>query len=283
MPAQGKPSYSALLVGAYRALHQTHDGGRILNDPFAMRVLGPEAESFLEAGRQHPAREGISGHFAARSRFAEDAAAAALAHGVRQIVMLGAGYDTFALRCAPHDGLRYFEIDQPTTQALKRERLTQAGIPAPSFVRFVPVDFERQTLSDRLADSGFDATQPAFFIWLGVTYYLTEAAMFSTLDFVSRMFAGSEIVFDYQYPIDDRQRPLTRQTTQAFAERTASFGEPMLTFFEKEDLHARLNAMGLTVIEDLPISEISLRFFGRPLEEEWDPERGIHFIHIANS
>jgi methyltransferase (TIGR00027 family) len=281
MPAQGKPSYSALMVGAFRALHQTEDGGRILNDPFAMRVLGPEAGPFVEAGRQHPTREGVSSHFAARSRFAEDAAATALARGVRQIVMLGAGYDTFAYRCAPHDGLKFFEIDQPTTQDLKRERLVHAKIPIPSFLSFVPVDFEHQTLGERLAEFGFDASQPAFFIWLGVTYYLTAAAMFDTLGFVSRMSAGSEIVFDYQYPIDERQKPMTRQVMQAFADRTASLGEPMLTFFEKETLHARLNAMGLTIVEDIPPSEISLRFIGRPIPDEWDPERAIHFVHAA--
>lgn len=281
MAAQGTASYTALLAGAFRTLHQTHDGGRILNDPFAVRVLGPDAEPFLEAGSQHPMREGVSGHFAARSRFAEDAAATALARGVRQIVTLGAGFDTFAYRCAPHEGLRFFEIDQPITQCLKQERLVQAGIPVPPFLRFVPVDFGHLKLGERLAEFGFDAAQPAFFIWLGVTYYLTEAAMFDTLALVSRFPAGTEIVFDYQYPIDDRQRRLTRQVMQAFADRTKALGEPMLTFLEKEDVHARLNAMSMSVVEDIAPAEIKLRFFGQPLPEEWDPERAIHFLHAV--
>jgi methyltransferase (TIGR00027 family) len=105
---------------------------------------------------------------AARSRFAEDCLSAAVARGVRQAVVLGAGLDTFSLR-NPHArlGLHVFEVDHPATQAWKRERLVREGLAIPASLTFTPVDFEQQSLADGLCAAGFQSNRPAFFHWLG--------------------------------------------------------------------------------------------------------------------
>src|SRR5262249_61130663 len=87
---------------------------------------------------------------AARSRLSEDALAASVARGVRQVVVLGAGLDTFSLRNPyAEQGVRVFEVDHPATQAWKRERLREAGLALPASLTFPPVDFEPQGLAHR--------------------------------------------------------------------------------------------------------------------------------------
>src|ERR1700753_492779 len=123
----GQPSRTALAAASYRAAHQLLEGGRIFADPLAAPILGvPAAELFREEMRA-PATRGMRLFIAARSRFAEDSLAAAVARGVRQYVLLGAGLDTFAYR-NPFDGLRVFEVDYPATQAWKRDRVADAGL-----------------------------------------------------------------------------------------------------------------------------------------------------------
>src|SRR6185437_1053437 len=109
--------------------------------------------------------------FAARSRFAEDALRDAVARGVEQYVVLGAGFDTFAYR-NPFPSLRVFEVDHPATQARKRQRLAEARIDVPPFATFVPVDFATTSLADGLTNAGFRKDAAAFVSWLGVVPYL---------------------------------------------------------------------------------------------------------------
>src|SRR5215472_17754460 len=127
---------------------------------------------------------------AVRSRFSEDELAKAVARGVGQYVLMGAGLDTFAYR-NPHPGLRVFEVDHPATQRWKRSLLEDSGIA----VR--PVNFERNSLPRKLAEAGFRADESAFFAWLGVVPYLTEDAFVSTVKLIASMPEGSGVVFDY--------------------------------------------------------------------------------------
>jgi methyltransferase (TIGR00027 family) len=128
----GQPSHTARGAAAYRALHQTLEGGAIFSDPFAAKILDDETRATLEETAADPSLRPMRLFIAARSRFSEDTLAAGVARGVRQIVVLGAGLDTFSLR-NPHAGLgvRVFEVDYPATQGWKRERLKQAGLAVP--------------------------------------------------------------------------------------------------------------------------------------------------------
>src|SRR5882724_9019519 len=143
----GQPSRTALGAAAHRAVHQTLEGGVIFADPFAVRILDEATHAGLPTMANDPAHRPMRLFIAARSRFSEDTMAACVARGVRQIVILGAGLDTFSLR-NPHAeaGARVFEVDYPATQAWKRERLRQAGLDLPATLIFAPVDFERKSL-----------------------------------------------------------------------------------------------------------------------------------------
>jgi methyltransferase (TIGR00027 family) len=160
----GRPSQTAQGAAVYRALHQTLDGGSIFNDPFASKILDDEGLGRLGEIAANPSLRPMRLFIAARSRFSEDTLEACVARGVRQIVVLGAGLDTFSLR-NPYagQGVGVFEVDYPATQVWKRERLEQAGLAIPPSLTFAPIDFERQSLAEGLAAAGFHADRPAFF------------------------------------------------------------------------------------------------------------------------
>jgi methyltransferase (TIGR00027 family) len=196
-----EPSRTALAAAAYRAAHQTVDGAGIFADPLARTILGANANTIIAMFKAaDPAQKRMRIFIAARSRFAEDCLARAVARGVRQAVILGAGLDTFALRNPNSEhGLRVIEVDHPASQAWKRKRLAEMGLALPASLTFAPVDMERQDLSAGLASAGFQPDRPAFFHWLGVVLYLPRAAVTATLQFISRVLR-SEVVFDYTEP-----------------------------------------------------------------------------------
>ena len=231
-------------------------------DPLALAILGPDAESGIRAGEsRHRGRAStaLRAFVVARARAVEDELERAVARGVRQFVILGAGLDTFAYR-NPQTPVRVFEVDHPATQAWKREALGAAGIPIPSCLTFAPVDFERQTLADGLGAAGFDRGAPAMFSWLGVTMYLTAEAFDATLDFVASMGAGTTVIFDYA--VDRASLPLMeRVALKALEARVARAGEPFRTFFQPARLASRLADAGFVSVEDLGAAELNARYF----------------------
>lgn len=255
----GEPSRTALGAAAYRAIHQTLEGGVIFRDPFAARILDDETRGGLDDMASDLSLRPMRLMIAARSRFSEETLAACVARGVRQVVVLGAGLDTFSLR-NPHAGIRVFEVDYPATQAWKRERLEQAGLAVPDTLTFAPVDFERQSLADGLAAAGFRADRSAFFQWLGVVPYLTREAISQTLDFIAAV-PESEVVFDYGEPFENYAEE-RRANVMAVAERAAARGEPWLSQFDPAEMSDLLRKAGFGVIEDLGMAALSERFYG---------------------
>jgi methyltransferase (TIGR00027 family) len=263
----GQPSRTALGAAGLRAAHQVLDGAAIFADPLALRILGADADELVREAKAEadPFRQRLRWFIAIRSRIAEDALAAAIKLGVRQLVVLGAGLDTYAYRAPRAQDLRIFEVDHPATQTWKRERLTEADIPLPAALTFVPVDFERQTLADGLAAAGFDSMQQTFFTWLGVVPYLTDEAIFATLGFIAGVSGGAHVVFDYVNPQGSVTEPGRRAAHEALSARVAGMGESIRNHFDSAALHARLKALGFRDLEDFGWAEISARFFpGRP-------------------
>ena len=258
----GQSSRTAFRAAAHRAAHQVTEGGRVFSDPLAVRILGEAPEAVFADDLDRPATRGMRLFIAARSRFAEESLAAAVARGVRQYVVLGAGLDTFAHRNPYADeALRVFEVDHPATQGWKRTRLADAGLATPASLTFAPVDFERQALAEGLAAAGFDAGAPALFAWLGVVVYLTRAAVLETLGFIASLPAGTEVVFDYGEPASaypPEQRPYQARR----ASRMAAIGEPWLTRFMPPELAAELRRLRFDAIEDLGPADIARRFYG---------------------
>src|SRR5271170_6502917 len=258
---EGKFSRTAHRVAIRRAAHQLLDQPRVLDDPLALRIIGSEAAEELRSNpkEHHAFSRAFRAFMAARSRYAEDELARAVAHGVGQYVVLGAGLDTFAYR-NPHAGLRVFEVDHPATQAWKREQLQAAGIAIPAALTFVPVDFERQTLAEGLGQAGFDLGAAAFFSWLGVTPYLTREACMITLSFVAAMPAGSGVVFDFA--IDPALLNAgQRQALDALSKRVAAAGEPFQLFFDPAKLQAELKSLGFHRTAFLQGAQINARYF----------------------
>ena len=196
-----EPSRTALAVAGHRAAHQVLEAGRVFTDPLALTILGADAERAIETSRANPATGGIRFFVAARADVAETHLKAGVeSRGVGQLVVLGAGLDTFAYRNLYGDRLAVFEVDHPETQAWKRRRLAEAAIAIPASLRFAPVDFERDDLMEALAAAGFDPDRRTFFTWLGVVPYLTKPAIHETLSRIAAVPGGGEVVFDYSDP-----------------------------------------------------------------------------------
>jgi methyltransferase (TIGR00027 family) len=182
---EGKPNSSALISAIWRAEYLLwNDQPKIFEDSLARRLSGFESDSALcaELDRiQSEIARSTGPDFAAtmrrslvamvvmRSRYVEDEVDQAVARGVSQYVILGAGLDSFAYRRPDlAQVLRVFEVDHPTSQAWKRSRLRQAGIDVPTNLNLVPVDFEKNSLIGTLRANGYQTGAPGLFSWLGV-------------------------------------------------------------------------------------------------------------------
>jgi methyltransferase (TIGR00027 family) len=261
-----KASRTALGVALRRAVHQLHDSPAVLSDPIAVPILGATYAERLQATaeeRDETFSRSQRAFLVARSRYAEDKLNEAVAAGVRQYVLLGAGLDTFAHR-NPHPQLRVFEVDHPATQRWKRELLETSGIAIPARLSYAPVDFEVQELAAQLEAAGFDAHAPAFFAWLGVVPYLTLNAFRATLASVASRPAGSGVTFDYGQPREALS--LSEQLVRdALASRVGLTGEPFQLFFTPAEVARELARF--TRMEDLGSTEINARYFNRRTDQ----------------
>ena len=274
----GKPSRTAWAAAAHRAAHQVLEQGHIFADPLTLRILGQDAETIAREAEEHTSRRRMRIFIAVRSRFAEDSLAAAVERGVRQLVVLGAGLETYAYRSTLGDRLHIFEVDHPATQAWKRQRLEYADIPIPSSLSFAPVDFERQTLAEGLAAAGFDPAQQTFFTWLGVVPYLTEEAVWSTLSFIASLSNGAHVVFDYSDPPASLSGEM-RASHERRAARVAELGEAWVSYFEADKLRAKLLALGFSEVEDLGPPQIAARYL--PKRVVTLPDKGGHILRAT--
>jgi len=256
-----QPSATANRVALRRAAHQLWDSPRVFDDPIALKIIDPEEAAELARSRpSEPAPDRrLRALLVARSRYAEDQLAEAVARGVTQYVVLGAGLDTFAYRNS-FDGLRVFEVDHPATQAWKRMRLKVGEVSLPASLTFAPVDFERETLARGLRHAGFRADQPAFFSWLGVTPYLARETVLQTLQCIISICSRNGVAFDYMVPRSSLS-PSHRQALDDLANRVAVLGEPFVGFFDSKALVRELKKMGFSHIEDLRSREINARYF----------------------
>ena len=231
---------------------------RVLDDPIAIRLIGSGYGRDLERASHKVARD-FRAFMAVRSRYAEDRLATAVALGVAQYVILGAGLDTFAYR-NPFAKLRVFEVDFPATQEWKREMLAEAQIDLPENLSFVPLDFEHKTLAAGLNDAGFNSAAPAFFSWLGVVPYLTLAAFRATLATVAQLPVGTAISFDYAVA-PETLSAVGRTAFDALAGRVAAAGEPFQLFFTPQTLEAELRRAGFRRFEQRDSDQLNEIYF----------------------
>src|SRR5271155_4671978 len=283
---RGRASTTAIGTSLMRAAHTRLDRPVLVDDPWGDRlILADEREAIrARAGgedldtalRTHPSY----GTVIVRARYAEDALAQAVRRGVRQYVIIGAGMDSFALRRPPfaHD-VEIFEVDHPSTQELKRDRVAICEIPPPAGLHLVAADLSETALDDALASSPYRSDRPTFFSWLGVTSYLTVDANLATLYAIaSCALAGSELVFSYLdrsvLEADSAQGPIQRARAQV-----AAVGEPWVSGFDPERLHDELRGTGLEIVENLGPERLAARYFaGR--SDGLAPSHGSHIARV---
>jgi methyltransferase (TIGR00027 family) len=258
-------SSTMILTAIQRAAHQVlDDEPRILDDPVAVGLTeGCSREEILAAAQEYrtPILALLRSAFVLRSRFAEDCLRSAVSGGIRQYVILGAGLDTFAYR-QPNwaRNLAVFEVDHPSSQEYKRERLAARGIQIPANLRFCPYDFEHQSLDEALAEISFDRGATTLFSWLAVTQYLTRDAIDTTLRFVASLPNGSEIAFQFVIP-QDHLSGIDAEVSLFAANGAAMRGEPWITRLDPEECKVWLANLGFSKVFRLTPEEAQRRYF----------------------
>lgn len=280
-------SKTAFVTSLMRALHTRADPHCIINDTWGDRLV---PEVVRDAIRQRAIAATRVDHdsvtkteadalvgawlrgssaFATvitRSRYAEDALHSAVVRGFTQYVLVGAGFDSYALRAPPESAhVNIFEVDHPATQSLKRQRIRECELSVRESVHFLAADLSRESLSSVLAKSSFESTKPAFFSWLGVTTYLTREANLESLRSIANSAAvGSELVFTY---VDQKAFDGNELTNSALGRRVASIGEPFLSGFNPSTLARDLHNVGFELLEDVDGSELLQRYDPRGLNK----------------
>lgn len=264
----GRASATAITTAAARAAHLlVHEGEPIFRDTFALPLSGVASLDKLREmqARWAPADAGrCCAFFALRHRYAEDRLERALARGVEQVVLLGAGLDSLALRrpTLAHE-VALFEVDHPESQRWKLERIAELGLGVPG-VRFVPVDFQTERLEARLVESGLRLNRPIFFTWLGVAQYVDRPVADAMFAFIAARPAGSELVLD-AIVRDDLLDPGERVFNEVASQRSAERGEPWLSYFDPIALEGQLAATGFASVERLTPELAAVRYYrGQP-------------------
>jgi methyltransferase (TIGR00027 family) len=265
-------SRTAQYVALFRALESVRPPGeRLFEDPLARGCLDGRLGTLADLarvpgiGRVVPAlvdRRSPGSRLAVvvRTRFIDDALRDALARGLDQVVLLGAGFDGRAHRVPEIERTRVFEVDHPDTQAAKRETVRRTVGEEPAHVAYVPVDFDRQDLAAELRRAGFETGARTFFVLEGVISYLTAAAVDATFRYVaSAGGTGSEIAFTYlhQGVIDGSHRPMGSGQARA---RVMAAGEPWRFGFDPPELPGYLAPRGLELLEDVSPAEAAPRY-----------------------
>jgi methyltransferase (TIGR00027 family) len=286
------PSFAGLATAAYRVTElYLPEQKRIIDDRFTMKLLPPAWQAILTplflpgirqlllAWRERQA-PGVQGSLLCRTRTIDDALGEALEQGVEQVVILGAGFDSRPYRIPGIDRTSVFEVELPGPQKLKRERLIKALGRIPSHVVFVPIDFERQKLEDVMEEVNFRTGIQTFFIWEGVTQYITADAVDDTLRYVARVGgAGSEIVFTYIL-----RRIITGEDRSQAEERIVSFaarvGSPWKFGFDPDEVDKYLAARGLSLIEEPGAQEWRTRYL-EPIGRDLDIFKGERVVRAG--
>jgi len=252
----GLPSKTAVYVAAARAVgSKDPDPQRRNPDYLAIKFLGPRERAVLPELHLDAldldfdsAIKQVGVYIVAimtyRTKRFYAALLDALQNGARQVVVLGAGFDSRAYRFQSQLGnVRVMEVDYGPTQAYKKQRLGEILEVIPSNVSFVPMDFTKDNLLEQLRNAGYSEQQKTFFLWEGVTYYLPESAVKDTLHFVrDHSAAGSRIAFDYF----GANNPSLNNPLHQYAR----WGEPLLFGFPNDSARESVQQEGLGVLSD---------------------------------
>jgi methyltransferase (TIGR00027 family) len=285
-----QPSITAENNAAVRAFESMRPAAdRICYDPFARYFLADDlvrAEEPVRLLNEMMSRwnlvvPGVCEAILARTRFVDDLLQAAIEEGLPQLVILGAGYDTRALR---FDRLKnetaVFELDHPATQQVKQRRLKQNRLRLPYRMRFIPCRFDKEDFTAKLLGGGYDPDRITFFIWEGVTYYLSPADVERTVGFMAKCSrAGSAVVFDYFPPsvIDGACR---LQEAVALRQALKLMGEEIKFGIEPETMEDFLSTRGLVLRKNVT-SEDAHRSYLKGIDRPAKVSAMFYFAHAT--
>ena len=280
---EGKPSFTAEINAVIKTIeNEKPESERLCYDPFARgfvgttnRVIGmvPPLRKlalwYLE--RKHPF---ILDCIPARTRYIDEYVNKCINEGLQQLIILGAGYDTRAYRIERLKGnVTVFEVDHPATQKRKIEKVKKMLDPLPSNVVYVPIDFNKESLAQRLFQSGYDKDKKSLFIWEGVTPHLTSEAVDETLHFVAKNSGpGSSIIFNYilKSVVDGTcQQEGAREIRKAFSrggitDFRSNQGDRLLFGIEEGAIERFLSERGFQEIEDISGDYYEAEYFKGP-------------------
>ena len=263
-----KASITALLSSFGRTFHAENEEHPVFADYLAKELMTAEeyaaVQDYILSGAQffepeidiakqeqkELLRRLVNVHIApsplCRATYTENALKDAALTGTKQYVILGAGLDTFAFREKEFlSKYRVFEVDHPLTQKDKIERIARVGWTVPDNLTFVPVDFMKDSLTERLIAAGFEPSAKSFFSWLGVTYYLSAEAIDTMLSALSGLCTdGSILVFDYP---DENFFDASEKRVQNTIMMAKAGGEPMRSAFSYLELETLLEKHGFLI------------------------------------
>jgi methyltransferase (TIGR00027 family) len=291
------PDATAANTALWRAAHLIVDDApavlddylawELVQDPAILRSRGypdgpdgaPEiVEGWLADPMMGPDFAPFRATIVGRARLVEDLVTDRAATGVVQYVILGAGLDTFALRSTDITArLRVFEIDEPTTQRWKRERLATLGKAVPPHVQFVPVNFESDvSWVSALTAAGFSSATPTVIASTGVTQYLSRSATLAMMDAAARVAADSTFVCTFMIPyeqVDADEQTLRRRSER----RSAHVGHPWISSFSTKDFASMAQASGFSHVEIVTPAQLTRRYFAER-SDGLRPSSSEHFL-----
>jgi methyltransferase (TIGR00027 family) len=269
----GLPSKTSVLAASLRAVGAKNPDTALRNpDYLAIKFLGPRARALLKdfpmdaldldfgqaVERLSTQDRGSVTTMFIRTKHLDRALDVALREGTRQVIILGAGFDSrgYRFRDRLHD-VRFLEVDYGPTQAHKKQRVREVLGALPKEVHYVPMDFTKDDLLTQLRKGGYSERDRSLYIWEGVTMYLPGTAITSTLRFIrEHSAAGSKVVFDYALAGDARiNNPETR---------FARWGEPWLFGFPGNSAADSLRQAGLVPLTDMSMLDLTTEYAQRP-------------------
>lgn len=259
----GAPDSTAARVALWRALHTEIDAPpHVLVDQLGLKMVAPDADWRQRPDMDAEFTKTFRAAIVARARFIEDLVIEQCNSGVDQYVILGAGLDTFAQRNADlGPRLSIFEIDQPSHQGWKRQRLLELGLGIPDWLHLVPVDFEAGiSWWERLTAEGFDANRPAIVCSTGVSMYLAKETTAKTLRQVAAFAPGTTLAMTFLLPIDLID-PQDRPGLQMAEKGARASGTPFISFFSPPEILAMAREAGFRDARHVSGAELTESYF----------------------
>jgi len=261
-----KSSKSAEGVALLRSIEaEKPEGERVCYDPYAQSLIpggisNAISKWIITSGIYEKMAPGAAAFIALRERYIDDFLKDCLDEGLDQVVILGAGFDTRAYRIPGIQKTKVFEVDQPATQKVKLERLKKAIDPLPAQISFVPVDFNTQSLGERLTAAGYDEGSKTLFIWQGVTYFLTPEGVDGTLNFISKHSRPeSALIFDYFY--NEVLRDPSRKDVQMLRRASRLSGEQYMFGIDRDQIEPFLTQRGFKDIHNRTLEDLKQLYF----------------------